>query len=45
MPGRVTTLRFGDLDYGGCDYHPSLADDRKLADLLEAEIRRLAPAW
>jgi lysophospholipase L1-like esterase len=45
MPGQLSTLRFGDLDYRGCDFHPSLADDRKLADLIEAEIRRLSPYW
>ncbi|MEO6359606.1 MAG: lipase, partial [Sphingomicrobium sp.] len=38
---RVSTLRFAGLDYGGCDYHPSLSDDRTLADLLQTEIERL----
>ena len=37
----VSTLRFGGLDYLGCDHHPSLADDRILADLLHREIERL----
>jgi lysophospholipase L1-like esterase len=37
-PGRVTTLRFGDLDLQGCDYHPSLADHRRLSILVEEAI-------
>ncbi|RZJ95617.1 MAG: lipase [Brevundimonas sp.] len=37
-PGKVTTLKFGDLDRMGCDYHPSLADDAKLAALIEGHI-------
>ncbi|KQS54081.1 hypothetical protein ASG17_13210 [Brevundimonas sp. Leaf363] len=37
-PGKVTTLQFGDLDRMGCDYHPSLADDAKLAALIEAHM-------
>jgi lysophospholipase L1-like esterase len=37
-PGKVTTLFFGDLDRMGCDYHPSLADDAKLATLIEGHI-------
>lgn len=37
----VSTLRFGGLDFLGCDHHPSLADDRILANLVEQEIRRL----
>jgi lysophospholipase L1-like esterase len=35
---RISTLRFTGLDYGGCHSHPSLADDRKLAALLEQAI-------
>ena len=31
---RVTTLRFDKLDLGACDWHPSLADNRRLAELL-----------
>jgi lysophospholipase L1-like esterase len=43
--GRVTTLRFGDLERTGCDWHPSLADHRALADLLEEVIAETgAPA-
>ena len=37
----IHAVRFGDLDLMGCDWHPSLADHRKLADLLEGEIKRL----
>lgn len=37
----VSILRFDGLDYLGCDHHPSLADDRILADLLEREIKRV----
>ena len=44
LPGRVVTLRFAGLDKAGCHYHPSLADNRLLAGLVEAEIDRLA-AW
>jgi lysophospholipase L1-like esterase len=39
--GRIVTLRFDGLDYAGCHSHPSLADDRKLADLLAAAIGSL----
>ncbi|HEX8412881.1 MAG TPA: SGNH/GDSL hydrolase family protein [Sphingomicrobium sp.] len=38
---QVSALRFSGLDYLGCDHHPSLADDRLLADLLQREIQRL----
>jgi len=38
-PGRVTTLQFGGLDMMGCDYHPSLADHRRLSVLVEEAIR------
>ena len=43
--GRVTTLRFGDLERTGCDWHPSLADHRALADLLEQAIGGMAGLW
>jgi lysophospholipase L1-like esterase len=45
MPGRVSLLRFAGLDRQACHFHPSLADDRLLAGLVEAEIRRLEPDW
>ena len=44
LSGRVVTLRFAGLDKAGCHYHPSLADNRLLAGLVEAEINRLI-AW
>lgn len=44
-PGRATTLRFDDLDLGGCDWHPSVADQEGLADLLEAVLRRMDDPW
>ncbi|MBB5705869.1 SGNH/GDSL hydrolase family protein [Sphingopyxis panaciterrulae] len=34
LPGRVTTLHFTGLDFGGCHAHPSLADHRRIADQL-----------
>ncbi|MEO5772671.1 MAG: SGNH/GDSL hydrolase family protein [Sphingomicrobium sp.] len=37
----VQVVRFGELDLAGCDWHPSLVDHRKLADLLDQEIKRL----
>ncbi len=36
--GRVSTLPFTGLDHGGCDYHPSLNDDLKLAAMVERAI-------
>ncbi|HYC96590.1 SGNH/GDSL hydrolase family protein [Brevundimonas sp.] len=44
-PGRVTTLRFDGLDLGGCDWHPSAADQERLADLLEAVLRGMDDPW
>jgi len=43
--GRVTTLRFGELDRDGCDWHPGLADHRTLADLLERTIAGMEGVW
>lgn len=34
----VRVLRFGELDLMGCDWHPSLADHRRLADLLQRDL-------
>jgi lysophospholipase L1-like esterase len=42
LPGRVTTVRFEGLDLGACDWHPSLADNRRLAALL---IEPAATVW
>lgn len=44
-PGRVRTLRFGNLELTGCNYHPSLADDRRLADQLAAAIEAMPELW
>lgn len=38
---RVSTVRFSGLDLLGCDYHPSLADEKIFADLLQREVDRL----
>lgn len=38
---RVSTVRFSGLDLAGCDYHPSLADEKIFAELLQREIDRL----
>lgn len=40
---QVAALRFGELDLQGCDWHPSLADNRKLVDLLEQQVSELKP--
>lgn len=37
-PGLVTVVPFTGLDLQGCDWHPSLADEAVLADLVSAEI-------
>jgi len=43
-PGvHVKAVRFGELDLQGCDWHPSLADHRRLAQLLEPEVAALRP--
>jgi lysophospholipase L1-like esterase len=42
---RVATLRFGDLERTACDWHPSLADDRRLAALIEGAIDELGLGW
>jgi lysophospholipase L1-like esterase len=41
----VVTVRFGELELTGCDYHPSLADHRALADLLEKTLAGLPQPW
>jgi hypothetical protein len=41
----VVTVRFGELELTGCDYHPSLADHRALADLLENTLAPLPQLW
>ncbi|MEN2790996.1 SGNH/GDSL hydrolase family protein [Sphingomonas oligophenolica] len=42
-PGRVSAIHFTGLDLGGCDWHPSLRDHQRLADMLQAEIIRIRP--
>ncbi|MFL6733829.1 MAG: SGNH/GDSL hydrolase family protein [Sphingomicrobium sp.] len=37
----IIVLPFGGLEFSGCDYHPSVEDDRKLARLLQDQIDRL----
>lgn len=41
----VVTLHFGALERSGCDWHPSLADHRALADLVLAAIGRIDGLW
>jgi hypothetical protein len=35
-------LEFGGLELTACDWHPSLADDRKLADMLIPAVENVA---
>jgi len=39
--GGVSTVRVSGMDVDGCDWHPSLKDQRLMADLLQAEIARV----
>jgi lysophospholipase L1-like esterase len=41
----VATLQYGALERGGCDWHPSLADHRALADLLFNAIGAIEGLW
>ena len=41
----VTTLHFGDLEMTGCDYHPSVKDDRTLAAGLQALLAQHPEYW
>jgi hypothetical protein len=41
-PALATTVKFGGLELTACNWHPSLADDRKLADLLAPAVKRAA---
>jgi lysophospholipase L1-like esterase len=43
-PGLATTLKFGNLELTACNWHPSLADDRKLANML-APLVQQAAGW
>jgi lysophospholipase L1-like esterase len=40
----VRAVQFSELDLMGCDWHPSLADHRKLAELLQQDIAE-AKIW
>lgn len=42
---RLDTLFFDGLDFGGCHYHPSLADDRKIAGLIQDWIDAHPGVW
>jgi lysophospholipase L1-like esterase len=44
-PGLATVIRFGGLELTGCDWHPSVADDARLADLLARTIDSIPGAW
>ena len=37
----VSTVQIGKMELSACDWHPSLADDKMLAGLVDDEIRRL----
>ena len=41
----VATLHYGALERSGCDWHPSLADHRALAELVLAAIGRIERLW
>jgi lysophospholipase L1-like esterase len=45
LRARTSILRFGDLARTGCNWHPSLADHRKLADELSAAIEAMPGLW
>lgn len=40
-PGLATPVRITGMDLGACDWHPSVADQRMMADRLEAAARAL----
>ena len=37
----VSTVHIGTMELQACDYHPSLADDKLMARLIDSEIQRL----
>jgi lysophospholipase L1-like esterase len=45
LPRPVATLHFGGLEMTGCDYHPSLKDDRTLAASLQALLDQHPDYW
>jgi lysophospholipase L1-like esterase len=42
-PGLATPVRITGMDVGACDWHPSIADQRMMADRLEAAARAVLP--
>lgn len=42
-PGLATPVRITGMDLGACDWHPSIADQRMMADHLEAAVRKVLP--
>jgi len=44
-PGLATPVHVTGLEGTACDWHPSLSDNAKMADLLAATIESLAGAW
>jgi len=45
LPRPVATLHFSGLEMTGCDYHPSLKDDRTLAGSLQALLDQHPDYW
>ena len=45
LPRPVATLHFGGLEMTGCNYHPSLKDDRTLAASLQALLEAHPDYW
>jgi lysophospholipase L1-like esterase len=41
----VVTLHYGDLQLTGCDWHPSLADHRAIAELVGGAVGRIEGLW
>ena len=42
-PGLATPVRITGMDLGACDWHPSIADQKMMADRLEAAARTVLP--
>ncbi|MBE9610288.1 SGNH/GDSL hydrolase family protein [Chitinilyticum piscinae] len=42
---RISFLDWGKLELTGCSWHPSLADHRRMTELLISRIREQNPAW
>ncbi|WP_230974734.1 SGNH/GDSL hydrolase family protein [Brevundimonas vitis] len=41
QPDRAVPLAFGGLELGGCDWHPSIDDDARIAELIQATIETM----